>query len=179
MPSIILIAALSYDRVIGSGEGMPWHVPEEYRRYLSFIEGQTVIMGRRTFEIFGDDLTSAHTLVVSRSAEALPGAVVCGSVESALARARKLGRTIFVAGGGSVYRQTLSLADGLYLSFIKGSYTGDTFFPEFDDGTWDVATREDHPGFEFVAYRRRAVPQAEVSRSSRTRRKVSGSGRTR
>lgn len=179
MPPIILIAALSYDRVIGAGDGMPWRVPDEYRQYLSFIEGQTVIMGRRTFEIFGDDLTSAHTLVVSRAAEKLTGAVVCGSVESALARARKLGRTIFVAGGGSIYRQTLSLADALYLSYIKGAFSGDTFFPEFEVSAWEEVKREDHPAYEFVAYRRRPVDQAVVSRASRTRRKVSGSGRTR
>ncbi len=179
MPPIILIAALSRDRVIGAGDGMPWRVPDEYRQYLSFIEGQTVIMGRRTFEIFGGDLTSAHTLVVSRSAKEAPGAVVCGSVEGALARARKFERTIFVAGGGSIYRQTLSLADALYLSFIKGKFSGDTFFPEFDLAEWETVRREDHPAFEFVAYRRRPVDQAVVNRASRTRRKVSGSGRTR
>jgi len=178
VPPIILIAALSYDRVIGAGDGMPWRVPDEYRQYLSFIEGQTVIMGRRTFEIFGGDLTSAHTLIVSRTAEKRPGVVVCGSVEGALARARKIGRTIFVAGGGSIYRQTLSLADALYLSYIKGTFSGDTFFPEFDLSAWEEVKREDHPAFEFVAYRRR-VGQAVSSRASSARRKVAGSGRTR
>lgn len=63
---MIIISAMSRDRVIGSGEGMPWNVPEEYQQFLSFVEDQTVIMGRRSYEIFGPDLTSAHTVVVSR-----------------------------------------------------------------------------------------------------------------
>jgi dihydrofolate reductase len=146
---------MSADRIIGSGDGMPWDVPEEYAQFLRFIEGQTVIIGRRSYGIFGKGLTSAHTVVVSRSAGKLPGAVVVTSVEDALRIAESFDRTIFSAGGASIYEQTVPLADTMYLSYIKGHFTGDAYFPAFNEREWIVERREDHPRFEFVVYRRR------------------------
>lgn len=155
---MIIIGALSADHVIGSGDGMPWDVPEEYAHFLRLIEGQTVIIGRRSYEIFGASLTSAHTVVVSRSTATLPGAVVAASVEDAVREAEALGRTVFSAGGASIYAQTIPLADAMYLSYIKGDYTGDARFPPFDAREWTVERREDHPRFEFVVYRRAWPP---------------------
>ena len=153
---MIIISAMTRRRVIGSGAGMPWSVPEEYRQFLAFIEGQTVIMGRRSYEIFGPDLSSAHNIVVSRSASEIAGALVCPSVEAAVEAAADFGATVFSAGGASIYRQTMPLAEALYLSYIKGDYQGDVYFPEFDVRDWEVEKREEHPRFTFVIYRRRA-----------------------
>jgi dihydrofolate reductase len=156
--AVIIIGAMSTDRVIGSGDGMPWDVPEEYAQFLRFINGQTVIIGRRSYEIFGDGLTSAHTVVVSRSATHLPGAVAVPSVEEALRLAASYGKTIFGSGGASIYTQTVPLADTMYLSYIKGQFTGDAYFPPFSDQEWMIDRREDHPRFEFVVYRRKRPP---------------------
>ncbi|MBT5804873.1 MAG: dihydrofolate reductase [Gemmatimonadetes bacterium] len=152
---MIIISAMSKDRVIGSGEGMPWSVPEEYQQFLKLVEGQTVIMGRRSHEIFGPDLTSAHNIVISRSGVDQEGVEICGSVEDAVQRAGSYGKTIFCAGGGSIYAQMLPLVEDMYLSYIKGDFTGDAYFPEFDEADWDVVERRDHEGFEFVHYRRK------------------------
>ncbi len=146
---------MSKDRVIGSGEGMPWSVAEEYQQFLRFVEGQTVIMGRRSYDIFGPDLTSAHNIVISRSGVDQEGVEICGSVEEAVQRAGWYGKTVFCAGGGSIYAQMLPLVEDMYLSYIKGDFTGDAYFPEFDEGDWDVVERRDHEGFEFVHYRRK------------------------
>jgi dihydrofolate reductase len=155
---VVIIGAMSAERIIGSGDGMPWDVPEEYARFLRFIEGQTVIIGRRSYEIFGKGLTSAHTVVVSRSAGTLTGAAVAvPSVEDALRMAGSFGGTVFSAGGASIYAQTLPLADTMYLSYIKGHFTGDAYFPAFNDREWTVDRREDHPRFEFVVYKRTPV----------------------
>ncbi len=150
---MIIISAMSKDRVIGSGEGMPWSVAEEYQQFLRFVEGQTVIMGRRSYDIFGPDLTSAHNIVISRSGVDQEGVEICGSVEEAVQRAGWYGKTVFCAGGGSIYAQMLPLVEDMYLSYIKGDFTGDAYFPEFDEGDWDVVERRDHEGFEFVHYR--------------------------
>ena len=156
---MIIIGAMTVDRVIGRGDGMPWEVPEEYAHFLQLVDGQTIIIGRRSYEIFGPTLTKAHTVVVSRSARELPGAVVVASVEEALRTAASFGRTVFSAGGASVYAQTLPLADTMYLSYIKGHFDGDAYFPEFDEREWAVERREDHPRFEFVIYRRRGAAE--------------------
>ena len=151
---MILIAALGTDRVIGSGDGMPWNVPDEYAHFLDLIAGQTVLMGRRSWEIFGKDLTSAHNIVISRSARAFPGAEVAGSLEAAIRRGRELGKILFCAGGAGIYAQALPHAAAMHLSHIKGVFAGDAYFPAFDDKDWVVERRIDHPGFEFVVYRR-------------------------
>jgi dihydrofolate reductase len=151
---MIIIGAMSTDHVIGSGNGMPWDVPEEYAQFLQFIDGQTVIIGRRSYEIFGAGLTSAHTLVVSRSAGRLSGAVTVASVEDALRVADTFNKAVFSAGGASIYAQTIPLADTMYLSYIKGTFSGDARFPAFSDLEWEIVRREDHPRFEFVVYRR-------------------------
>ena len=152
---MIIISAMSTDRVIGSGDGMPWSVPEEYQQFLGYVEGQTVIMGRRSYEIFGPDLTSAHNIVISRSGAEQEGVVVCGSIEEATEKATSFGKTVFSAGGATIYAQTLSLAEAMYISHIKGNFSGDAYFPEFDEDEWDVVERRDHEGFEFVHYRRK------------------------
>lgn len=152
---MIIISAMSTDRVIGSGDGMPWSVPEEYQQFLGYVEGQTVIMGRRSYEIFGPDLTSAHNIVISRSGAEQEGVVVCGSIEEATEKATSFGKTVFSAGGATIYAQTLSLAEAMYISYIKGDFSGDAYFPEFDEDEWDVVERRDHEGFEFVHYRRK------------------------
>ncbi|HKG90920.1 MAG TPA: dihydrofolate reductase [Gemmatimonadaceae bacterium] len=155
---MIIIGAMTRDHVIGKGDGLPWDVPEEYAQFLRLIAGQTIILGRRSYEIFREGLTSAHTVVVSRSAGAgeLPGdPVVVPSVAEALRTAESLGGTVFSSGGASIYEQTVPLADAMYLSYIKGDYEGDAYFPAFDERDWTVERREDHPRFEFVVYRRK------------------------
>ena len=155
---MIVIGAMATNHVIGSGDGMPWDVPEEYEHFLRLIEGHTIVIGRRSYDIFRKGLTSAHNVVVSRSAGGgTDGTVVVPSVEDALRVARLFGETIFSAGGASIYKQTIPLADTMYLSYIKGQYGGDAYFPEFDEQEWTVEKREDHPRFEFVVYRRRGA----------------------
>ena len=84
----------------------------------------------------------------------LPRAIVVTSVEDALRTAESFDRTVYSAGGASIYAQTLGPADTMYLSYIKGHFTGDAYFPAFSDREWAVDRREDHTRFEFVVYRR-------------------------
>ncbi len=153
---LILVSAMTRDRVIGSADGLPWSIPAEYRHFLDLVRGHPVILGRRSHEIFGPDLTESPLIVVSSSAKDLRGARVCSSVEGALQLASELGPRVFSAGGASIYRQTLPRADAMYLSIVKGHYEGDTFFPEFDDADWQITRTDDHPEFEFRVYERRS-----------------------
>jgi dihydrofolate reductase len=151
---MIIVGAMASNGVIGSGDGMPWDVPEEYQHFQRLIDGQTILIGRRSYEIFRKTLTSAHNIVVSRSAGTLTGALVVPSVEEAMRAAESFGPRYFSAGGATIYAQTIPLAETMYLSYIKGAYAGDTFFPPFDEAEWQVERREDHPRFEFVVYKR-------------------------
>ncbi len=119
---MIIISAMSQDRIIGKGDGLPWSVPEEYNQFLDFIRGQTVVLGRKSYPVFGKSLTSDHNVVVSRSIRELPGAVVVPTIEEAVELATSYGKTVFSAGGSTIYEQTIPLADAMYLSFMKAAY---------------------------------------------------------
>lgn len=167
-PPLIVIAAMTADRVIGRRNALPWDLPDEYAHFLACIRGQTVIMGRRSWEIFGGDLTSDCHVVVSRTADAIPGATVARSVDGALAIAAAFGRTVFSAGGAAVYAATLPLADALWLSIIHNRYAGDTYFPAVDAESWREVRREPHDGWDFVVSHRRSTSGRPVE--------VSGTG---
>ena len=154
MPDIILISAMSSDRVIGTKDGMPWNVPEEYRQYLNFIRGQSVIMGRRTYEIFGNDLTSKRVWVLSRSLKPDNSYLLANSLEQAVQEAKQYEEEIFVAGGASIYQQALSIADKMYISIIKGNYEGIAYFPDFDSSAWEITEQREAEAFTFIKYER-------------------------
>lgn len=85
---MILISAMTRNRVIGKDDGMPWSTPEEYQQFLDHVRDQAVVFGRESFEIFGPDLPDSQLLVVNRSAAALPGAQVFQSVDAGIKAAR-------------------------------------------------------------------------------------------
>lgn len=150
-----LIAAVAENRVIGKDDGMPWELPDEYEHYRGIIADQTVIMGRRSYQIFGKDLTSRHAVVVSRSAAKFDGAIVCDSLEVAVEKAKSLGREVYINGGASVYKQALPIVDEMDLSIVKGEFDGDACFPEFEESAWKIAERVDHGVWEFRRYVRK------------------------
>ena len=88
--------------------------------------------------------------------------------------AESFGTTVFSAGGASIYAQTIPLADTMYLSYIKGRFTGDAYFPEFSEEEWAVERREDHPRFEFVVYRRTGLALREAGRPGRQAGRTAG-----
>ena len=153
---MIIISAMSENRVIGSGDGMPWNVPAEYEQYLRFVTGQTVIMGRRTYEIFGPDLTDSTTKIVVTRRDSLNGVQVAASLEDAVILAKESGKTVFVAGGAMIYKLALPIATEIYLSTIKGNFAGDTYFPEFSLSAWSVVEERDEDDFVFRKYQRRS-----------------------
>ena len=144
-----IIAAMSENRVIGQGDGMPWDVPDEYQQYLEFVRGNTVLMGRRSFEIFGADTTAAHVVVLSHRPQPARGAVVCQNLTEALDAARSFGQPIFSCGGAKVYEQTIPLASEMLLSTIKGKFTGDRCFPDFDSRDWRVVDEREEEEYLF------------------------------
>lgn len=152
---MIIISAMSENRVIGAGDGMPWDVPEEYQQYLDFVKGNTVILGRKSYEIFGKDLTHSNTVVVSRSVPKFRDAESADSLDAAIELAKSYDKTIFVAGGSSIYEQAIPLADEMYLSTIKGRFEGDAYFPEYEESNWRLTDFRESPSFIFRKFVRR------------------------
>ncbi len=150
----IIIAAMGYNRVIGVDGTMPWWIPEEYQMFLDYIAGNSVIFGRKTYGYFSKELPAKQVFVVTRQNITYENATVCASLEEAIERAERFPHDIYIAGGGAIYEQALDVADKMFLSYIKGNFQGDTFFPEFDESKWCVEQRNDYPNFEFVVYKK-------------------------
>ncbi len=115
-------------------------------------------MGRRTHEAIGRPLRGRHTIVLSRTVDALLGVDVVAGLDRAvgLARGRWPGRTIFVAGGGEVWRSAWSITTRLEITAVHQDLPGTVTFPEIAGVDWIEDAREPRAGFDWVTYHRRA-----------------------
>ncbi|ERG94646.1 dihydrofolate reductase [Haloquadratum walsbyi] len=169
---IELIAAVAANGVIGRDGGMPWHIPADLQQFKQRTMDHPVILGRRTYEAIVDALGEpfpGRTSIVlsSQSRDMPPGAILTHSIQSAIHEAsedaRERGvRTVYIAGGGGVYEQFLSVADRLRLTELHEEYDGDTRFPSWDHNTWKEVTRESHEKFDFVTYERSTSAESNM-----------------
>lgn len=157
LPQISIIAAMTSDRVIGDGHGLPWHLPDELRLFKNKTLGATVIMGRKTYESIGHPLPGRHNIVLSRSLHNLPGMQVCTSLITSLISAAQHNQPVFIIGGAELYRKALPVTTELHISWIKKEVSGDIYFPEIDFTEWTIRDKEDHTGFRYVRYRRKRL----------------------
>ena len=142
---ITLIAAMAENRVIGRAGTLPWHLPDDLRRFKRRTTGHAVVMGRRTFESLGGPLPDRRAIVITRRRDfTAVGATVTHSLDEALDIARGWNeREVFILGGSEVYALALPLADRLELTVVHAEIEGDTLFPEFDLAAW-VLIEDDH-----------------------------------
>lgn len=135
-PRLSLIVAMAKNRVIGSDNRIPWHLPNELKLFKSLTMGHHIVMGRKTYESIDRLLPGRTTVIVTRQKQyEVPGAVVAHSITEALA-ACKDDDEVFVIGGADLFRETLPIADRLYLTTVNAEPEGDTFMPKFDAGKW-------------------------------------------
>ncbi len=149
---LAVIAALGHHRAIGRDGKLPWHIPEDMKRFRRLTTGHAVLMGRRTWESLGRPLPGRRNVVLSSSP--VPGIESYASIEESL-RALETAEKVFVIGGGNVYGQLIERADELYLTLVDRDVEADAFFPPYEHllGTvFREAAREHHPEFEFVDY---------------------------
>jgi dihydrofolate reductase len=156
---VTIVAAVARNGCIGKDGGLPWHIPEDLQRYRRVTMGKVVVMGRRTWESIPEKfrpLAGRTNVVVTRQADyALPpGVERFPSLDAALAA--HAGDDVVINGGGAIYAQAMACADVLDLTHVDRAVDGDTFFPAIDPAVWTPVWREDHDGFAFVTYRRRA-----------------------
>jgi len=159
---IALVAALDLNRAIGRAGALPWHLPDDLKRFKKLTLGKPVLMGRKTADAIGRPLPGRQNLVLSLSR--IPpftgqNVTIVRSIDEALAHARD--RELMVIGGGEVYRQTIERASRLHLTHVATEVAGaDAFFPVFDSiDAWKETTRLHHAAddrhafaFDFVYY---------------------------
>jgi len=155
--ALYIIAAMTKKRVIGKDNKLPWHISEDLKNFKRLTTGNTIIMGRKTYDSIGKPLPNRHNIVVSRTVSSIDGADVCHSFDEAIEKAKSYGKDIFIIGGSSMYTLALPIADKMFISHVKQEVEGDAFFPEYDESDWEVESKEDHEEFELVVYVRKNV----------------------
>ena len=156
LPGMTIIVAMTKDRVIGEDNRIPWYIPEDLKAFKRITSGGVVIMGRRTFESIGRPLPNRHNLVVSKTLVSIEGAEVFGRLEDAVERAAQFHKKIFFIGGREIYKKALDIAEYMYISWVKGSYTGNILFPDFNQGNWVEIETEEHEEFCLKTYKRKS-----------------------
>ena len=152
---------MARNRVIGADGAIPWHLPEELKRFKKLTLGHHVVMGRKTWDSIGRLLPGRTTVIVTRQhGYRVPGAQVAYSLDDAIA-ACGADDEIFVIGGAELYAQALPRAGRLYLTTVDAEIAGDTIMPEFNAHDWrevcavSFAADERHRySFRCVAYER-------------------------
>ncbi len=158
---ISLIAAMDNNRLIGAGNGLPWHLPADFQHFKAVTMGKPVIMGRKTFESIGRPLPGRKNIVISRGGFSAEGVSVADSIDAALAEAGDVDE-VMIIGGASFYRQMIDCADRMYLTHVDAECQGDAWFPEFSLDDWDIVSEQQYTAdkknnfsFRIVEYQRK------------------------
>jgi dihydrofolate reductase len=159
---VVLIYARAANGVIGRDGHLPWHLPQDLRRFKALTLGRPMIMGRKTFDSLGGLLPGRRHIVLTRDPEwQAEGAEVAHSVDLALALAGvgDGGGDVAVIGGAEIYALFESHATRIELTEVHANFAGDTAMPP-PGPDWRVVVREEHsatgdaPGFAFVTLER-------------------------
>ncbi len=143
---ISIIAAVAENRVIGKDNDLVWKLPKDMKYFMDTTSGHHVIMGRKNFESLPHKfrpLKNRVNIVVTRqSGYTAPGAVLVNSIQVGLDYAGENGESeVFIIGGGEIYAQSMEMVNRMYITEVKASFDGDTFFPEFDRSLWKEVSR--------------------------------------
>lgn len=151
MKNLIIIAAISENNVIGIEGKLPWKIPEDMKHFKTLTSGNTVLMGRKTFESIGKPLGERENIVLTRKDNYKKhGILIAHTMKEALAIATR--ENIYIIGGQEVYREALSIANKMELTRIHKTYNGDATFPKIDYSQWQLNNEFREKEFSFLSY---------------------------
>jgi dihydrofolate reductase len=141
---ISIIVAVSEDGGIGKDNELLWHISEDLKRFKRLTTGHTIIMGKKTWDSLPrKPLPGRKNIVLTDvPGERFDSSVTAYSIEEALEKCEK-NEEIFVIGGGSVYKQFMTIADRLYITHVHKKAEADIYFPEIDPKVWQVVEKEE------------------------------------
>ena len=148
--SLVIIAALDNNRVIGHKGKLPWHLPDDLKRFKATTMGHHLIVGHATFQSLGSRALPGRKMVVLSRQKKLPppsdGVMWVPSLTDALTEIERLHATVaYVIGGAMVYALAFPFADKMELTRINHSYQGDTHFPPYQETDWELLAQYPHP----------------------------------
>ncbi len=163
---VVHVVAMDQQRCIGKNNDLPWHISADLKHFKEITQGGVVVMGRKTLESMGRTLPKRVNCVITRDTDwSFEGTKVAYSIEDALAqavadvKASEKPESIFVIGGGEIFKQTMNIADRLELTHVELDVQGDAYYPEIPAEFKKVVSEQhidDKTGiaFEFATYRK-------------------------
>jgi dihydrofolate reductase len=141
---ISIIVAVSDDLGIGKNNELLWHISEDLKRFKRLTTGNAVIMGKKTWESLPrKPLPGRKNIVLTDvQGETFDGSITAYSLEDAVSKCSE-DEEIFIIGGGSIYRQFMTLADRLFITHVHMKAPADIYFPEIDPAIWEVTEEEE------------------------------------
>ena len=150
MSKISIVAAVADNYAIGKGDSLPWRLPADLKHFKELTTGHAVVMGKRTFySLPNGPLPNRKNIVLTSimSEGVNEGYYEADSLEDAVYLCEKE-EHIFIIGGATVYKQCIDKIDTMYITWVHGEFSADTYFPEVDFSQWVEASREEHPADE-------------------------------
>ncbi|WP_190811205.1 dihydrofolate reductase [Flagellimonas sp. S3867] len=163
MKQLIIIAAAAENNALGINNDLPWHLPDDFKRFKALTSNHKIIMGRKTLESFPKALPNREHIVVTRDQGYKPKfpCTVVHTLESAIELVETDERA-FIIGGGEIYKQSLVFATDIELTRIHHAFEADTFFPDIDDSIWELVKEKYHPkddghkyDFTYLTYKKK------------------------
>ena len=163
---VVHVVAMDQQHCIGKGNDLPWHISADLKHFKEITQGGVVVMGRKTLESMGRTLPKRVNWVITRDNNwQFEGTKVAYGIEDALkqavsdVKASEKPNTIFIIGGGEIFKQTLDIADRLELTHVELDVQGDAHYPAIPSDFNKVASEQhidDKTGiaFEFATYRK-------------------------
>lgn len=149
---ISIIVAAAENGAIGSHNRLPWHLPDDLKRFKALSMAKPIVMGRRTFDSIGRPLPGRANIVISRQPGlAIEGVAVVQSLDAALAAAGSVPEVV-VIGGAQIFQQVLPRTATIHLTRVHAHVPGDVFFPQLEPAQWREAAVEHHAADERHQY---------------------------
>jgi dihydrofolate reductase len=147
--TISIIVAVSDNGVIGKDNRLIWHLPADLKYFKETTKGHVVIMGRKNYESIPEKyrpLPGRTNIIISRNTDYnAPDCILVNSINAAIDEAKKLNNNeAFIIGGGEIYRQSIPIADKLFLTRIHGDFDGDTYFDIPKHNNWALISSRTH-----------------------------------
>ena len=152
---IKLITAYTEDKLIGKGDKLPWSLPEELAFFKEQTLGRIMVMGDTTFKGLPGPLPGRKTCVLTLDKTWTyehENVEVFYSIEDLLEKYQFSDDEVIICGGATIYKLFLPFAKEIIVSHIKGNYSGDVYFPEWDETNYEQKVILENKNFTSIKY---------------------------
>ena len=143
MNNLSIIVAYSKNRAIGKNNQLPWKLSDDLKNFKKITMGNSIIMGRKTFDSFPGLLPNRrHVIISNKSKDSFQeNVIVVNNIDDAL-KAAEDDENPFIIGGGQIYKLAMDFSNKIELTRVHEKFEADTFFPEIDETKWKLINSE-------------------------------------